>query len=48
MSVPMFVNAEVTLNKSTDEMTRDFALLGRYLGACVWSERGGVSSADRV
>lgn len=32
MSVPMFVNAEATLNKSAAEMTRDYALLGRYLG----------------
>jgi len=33
MSVPMFVNGELTAQKSATDMTRDYALLGRYLGA---------------
>jgi ABC-type uncharacterized transport system fused permease/ATPase subunit len=33
MSVPMFMNADLMEKKSATEMTRDYALLGRYLGA---------------
>merc|ERR1711916_350490 len=33
MSVPMLVNSELTEAKSTTDMTRDYALLGRYLGS---------------
>ena len=32
MSVPMFVNSELTASKSVLDMTRDYALMGRYLG----------------
>jgi ATP-binding cassette subfamily D (ALD) protein 3 len=32
MSVPMFVNADRMAAKTPTEMTRDYALLGRYLG----------------
>jgi hypothetical protein len=33
MSVPMFMNADLMEKKTANEMTRDYALLGRYLGA---------------